>query len=381
MENIRKITKNRILFVICTIMLAAICIAPFGFKPHNAYAACSHSWRDYRVIKQPTCTQMGSKQQRCSKCKAFRTINSQSLGHVSSNYYVVARNATCGSAGQKVMKCKRCSLVISTVTIPATGNHNWRENKVFQRPTCTTNGSTQMICTGCGQTKLTYYPMLGHTSSGSYWQTLSKATCSEPERQGLKCSRCGTVISWKYVGELAHDWVKNYYDEIEDKVYDYCKKCNARKNIKKVTADNVPINGTLRSYEVKKSLTGAWGTMKFEGEINPKNYISDQYLRLRSDYVEGPLKLTPEQKAANLTEDGIKIRFKDDGTAEAYLKYITNEDKVYEEVTGEYGDLWKLYAYVKYNEDKITFYPVKNGFEAAELGNGSDVNIVVLKLK
>ena len=42
---------------------------------------CSHNWVDEKIIKQPTCTEKGQKQQRCSKCSATRIVEIPALGH------------------------------------------------------------------------------------------------------------------------------------------------------------------------------------------------------------------------------------------------------------------------------------------------------------
>lgn len=42
---------------------------------------CNHNWVDEKIIKQPTCTEKGQKQQRCSKCSATRIVEIPALGH------------------------------------------------------------------------------------------------------------------------------------------------------------------------------------------------------------------------------------------------------------------------------------------------------------
>lgn len=225
MENLRKSTKNRVLFVLCTLMLAVICIAPFGLKPQNAYAACSHNWRDEKVMSQPTCTVNGSKMQYCTKCRSRRTVSISKLGHRTNGSYTIAQYATCGKAGRRVLKCTRCYAVLNSQTIPATGNHNWRESKVFQRPTCTTNGSIQQQCSGCGQTRMTYPSKFGHQSNGSYSVT-KQATCTENGRRVLKCTRsgCNAVLNAQDIPALGHNSAKrtNAIGLKEE----YCTRCN-----------------------------------------------------------------------------------------------------------------------------------------------------------
>ena len=42
---------------------------------------CNHNWVDEKIIKQPTYTGKGQKQQRCSKCSATRIVEIPALGH------------------------------------------------------------------------------------------------------------------------------------------------------------------------------------------------------------------------------------------------------------------------------------------------------------
>lgn len=254
MENLRKSTKNRVLFVLCTLMLAVICIAPFGLKPQNAYAACSHNWRDEKVMSQPTCTVNGSKMQYCTKCRSRRTVSISKLGHRTNGSYTITKYATCGTTGTRVLKCTRCYAVLNSQTIPATGNHNWRDSKVFQRPTCTTNGSIQQQCSGCGQTRMTYPSKFGHQTNGSYTVT-KQATCTEKGRRVLKCTRsgCNDVLNAQDIPALGHTQGRKVIhaatattDKME--IY-YCgrENCNGIYSMKTITDEYSAIRKTIKN--------------------------------------------------------------------------------------------------------------------------------------
>lgn len=102
MEKSHKSNRNRVLFVLCTLMLAVICISPFGLKPLNANAACSHSWQDEKILNQPTCSVSGSKMQYCSKCRSRRTVTIAKLQHIKSDDFKVVQEPTCVAAGKKL---------------------------------------------------------------------------------------------------------------------------------------------------------------------------------------------------------------------------------------------------------------------------------------
>lgn len=269
---------------------------------------------------------------------------------------------------KKAIICTRCYAYLETKTIPKTGKHSWKDNIVFQRPTCKSEGCIQQVCRVCGETRMRYPSKLKHDTNGSHWQTISKATCTKPEKQGLRCTKCGDVMISKDVGKpLGHQYEK-MYDELEEQVYDYCPICKTKRNKEKATEFNIPINGELKEYYVYNSLSKIW----FSGEINPKNFKSAQFLKPTSNVTEGTLKLDDEEQKADLKKHGIKINFSSDGSHKAYLYYTNQDDIVNQALTdGELEQNWHFYAYVKYNDGEMIFYPASTGNYENNNGKGT----------
>lgn len=132
-------------------------------KPHtyNAKARCTecgaldpdhqHNYvqTDYRA---PTCTVEGKVTKKCSVCDDLTETLIDANGHSYENgkcvgcgiaaacahdhtTTTVESNPTCKRAGKKVTTCDSCGKTVGTEVIPATGKHNYVNNR----------------CTGCGQ--------------------------------------------------------------------------------------------------------------------------------------------------------------------------------------------------------------------------------------
>ena len=123
--------------VVCTTMLAAVCVTSLGLKPHDAHAACSHQFNGSYQTTWATCT----------------------------------RN------GERVGKCIKCGKVLNRQVLYATG-HNWVDKQVVQTRSCTRNGIVIQRCTKCGTTRTNTLYALGHASNGSYTVTKPPTTYS-----------------------------------------------------------------------------------------------------------------------------------------------------------------------------------------------------------
>ena len=104
------------------------------------------------AYREPTCTVEGKVTKKCSVCDDLVETMIDSLGHTyvdgkcvacgivaacehTNTTTTIKSNATCKKAGQKVTTCDKCGKTVGTEVIPATGNHNYVNNR----------------CTGCGK--------------------------------------------------------------------------------------------------------------------------------------------------------------------------------------------------------------------------------------
>lgn len=312
---------RKMMSIICTMMLALVCVTSLGLKPQDAHAACSHQFNGSFQTTWPTCTKKG----------------------------------------ERIGKCTKCGKVVYRQPLSATG-HKWVDKKVIQTRTCTRDGIVDQRCTNCGKTRTNRLYAMGHSCSG-LWTTTKEATCVQKGEKVMKCSRlnCGAVLQRQTIPPKGHDTFYEY-DRVAGWKRKHCHRCDLDDWVEELNEANCPVDGTTKNYKA--------GEMKFSGEINFDNTISAQYLKLTNRYVEGDLKLSSEEKATkdNLKNHGIKFKFNSDGTGKAYLYYSSKEDRQNQIATdGELQPSWNFYAYVKKDGNDLILYP-------AATGNYSDAN-------
>ena len=157
---------------------------------------------DYKtVVTKPTCTQAGYTTYTCSCGDSYKSDYKDALGH---DY----KNGT----------CTRCGAKDPGATPPHT--HDYKS--VVTKPTCTTRGYTEHVCS-CGSSyKTDYTAALGHdyknglcTRCGAkdprahthdYKSVVTKPTCTERGYTTYTCSVCGDSYKGSYVDPLGHNY-------------------------------------------------------------------------------------------------------------------------------------------------------------------------------
>ena len=102
---------------------------------HQVVAALGHSWSDWNVTTQPTCTASGQQNRTCGVCGESETQAVAAKGHTMDSG-AITKPATCTESGIKTYTCAACG-VTNTETLPALG-HNYQANGLVY------------TCTGCG---------------------------------------------------------------------------------------------------------------------------------------------------------------------------------------------------------------------------------------
>ena len=140
--------KKQILVIILLAMFVVSCLT---------LTAChTCEFGEWKVTKQPTCTQDGSKERVC-ECGEKETEVVSATGHTFGDWAVIDQ-ANCVEAGLKVQVCE-CGEIKSNI-IPATG-HSYVA--VVTNPTCLEQGYTTHTCEDCGNDyKDTYTDSTGH---------------------------------------------------------------------------------------------------------------------------------------------------------------------------------------------------------------------------
>lgn len=159
----------------------------------------AHSFGEWTVSKEATCTEAGEETRTCSVCGATETQAISAKGHTASEKWVTTKKATCTEKGTQVQKCTVCGVVVNTRETKALG-HNWET--ITKEPTCTEAGEEYKKCTRCGEIKdKKTLEALGHdwikdeNTDADGWKTTVKPTTTSKGKQERTCKRCGTTES------------------------------------------------------------------------------------------------------------------------------------------------------------------------------------------
>ena len=115
----------------------------------EAEEAHSHEWVFSKIVKEPTCTEEGSKLEKCTSCEEERTVSIPAKGHTEVKDAAVA--ATCTTAGKtEGTHCSVCGKVLKAQeTIPAKGHTEVKDAAVAS--TALVEGKTEgSHCSVCG---------------------------------------------------------------------------------------------------------------------------------------------------------------------------------------------------------------------------------------
>lgn len=155
----------------------------------RALPATGHSCSE--SVTEPTCTDGGYTWYLCQTCGyAYYDNYTEALGHDMGSWYV-DYEATCEHQGVERRDCSRCDHY-ETQDIPMK-EHSYVSE--VTEPTCTAEGYTTYVCSGCGRSYTSdYTSATGHihleTRDGV------EATCGSDGYTGdTYCTDCGTLVS------------------------------------------------------------------------------------------------------------------------------------------------------------------------------------------
>ena len=233
-ENLYVMHAHAYVDGVCTICGIA---DPTYEPPHE------HSFGEWTVTTQPTCTEKGMETRTCTRCNASETRDITSLGHAIVRH--AAKAATCTEKGWAAYDtCSRCNY--STYKeIAATGHHH---NAVVTAPTCTAKGYTTHTC-ACGDSyKDNYTNALGHSYASGKCTRCGAADPNykpAPKAPALKITTSAgkPKIYWNAVDGAVKYWVYRSTDGKNFKYYD-------RTNNTSYTNKSTEI-GTTYYYKVK----------------------------------------------------------------------------------------------------------------------------------
>lgn len=251
--------------------------------------ACAHANTSEVIVLEPTCTETGITTQVCDDCgfvvsqtelaakgHTYALINtednSQGDGHIY-NYYkctvcedekteiehvsyiegfydeTVITAGSCTRTGISRYTCNIEGCGKTETIVTPRGNHQVESYTVVEKPTCTTDGSEEGICTVCGETVSQTIPAAGHTNE------LVSTEINEENGHTYETYTC-TVCGANTVTSIHNEWLEECYTStvianptctINGVQRDVCNICGESRLV------TLPANGAHEWYETSRT--------------------------------------------------------------------------------------------------------------------------------
>lgn len=209
-----------------------------GVKETREVAAKGHTFGDWVVTTAPTCTEKGVEERTCScGIKEIREIAAK--GHTPGEW-VVTTEPTCTEKGVETQKCSVCGADIASRDVAAKG-HTAGEWEIVREATCTEAGEKKAVCTDCGEEFTEAIPAKGHIAGE--WEIVKDATCTEAGEKKAVCTACDKEFTEEIpaLGHTFGEWkvVKEPTETEEGLKERVCSVCGEKETevIPKLTVD------------------------------------------------------------------------------------------------------------------------------------------------
>ena len=164
-----------------------------------------HAYGEWVVETEATCTGEGVEKKTCAACGDVQTQAIESLGHNYSTEWTVDLEETCETPGSKSNHCTRCDDKANVTEIPAPG-HIYGDWALDRAATCTEKGLEKRTCSKCNAAETRDVAALGHKSVAC--PEVEPTTEAEGSTGGTCCSVCGEILIAPTVLEkLDYTWI------------------------------------------------------------------------------------------------------------------------------------------------------------------------------
>ena len=185
--------------------------------------ACEvHTFGEWTVTKDATCTQPGEEMRVCGVCAAEESREIAIMDH---SYESVITAAACTEQGDTTHICTVCQHSLIDSYVDAVG-HTFGEGVVTQAPTCTKDGAARFVCSVCGYSEVRGVDALGHT----YEAVVTGPGCTDRGFTTYTCTDCGDSYEDSYTDAMGHDYSE--WETIKEATYEengeesrVCSRC------------------------------------------------------------------------------------------------------------------------------------------------------------
>lgn len=177
---------KKLFLALLSLLLLSLLVA-CGSSTVSDDGAHTHSYGEWMVTVEPTCTAYGTQVRSCS-CGREDTQKIAMRAHAYGDWSET-KAPTCDEKGSKTRSCA-CGKV-DTQDIAPTGEHAYGIWSVTLAPTCGVSGSQVRSCALCGGDDVAEIPPTGDHTYGD-WQVTTPATCSASGSQKRLCA-CGAA--------------------------------------------------------------------------------------------------------------------------------------------------------------------------------------------
>ena len=192
--------KKLLLFVAIFLTFVISMASCDFFGNNNAETEHVHTYSDWVVTKEASCSVDGIQTRICDSCDKTQTL--PIIAEHSWSKWVITKDATCAEEGLKERVCGSCQAE-ETDVIEMLPLHPWGEWITIEAATCTEDGERKRACTSCGETKIETVAATSH--SWGDWTTVNEATCNEEGERERVCSACELKES-ETVAIRSHLW-------------------------------------------------------------------------------------------------------------------------------------------------------------------------------
>ena len=172
----------------------AVIITSLLLSSCNESGEHKHSFSEWRVSDEPTCTEEGREVRTCSGCRLMEGRPIPALGHDYGGWSI-GTAASCEQAGTRKKVCSRCQDVV-TETVSATG-HSWGQWRETTAATCIAGGQEKRVCATCQKEETRATSALGHD-----WHDVPQEQDENyvapqvgvPGQRSQTCARCNKTV-------------------------------------------------------------------------------------------------------------------------------------------------------------------------------------------